>query len=40
MEMSLAFPADVNTSMSDKIKVVEYPALYINFWQHEKVGKY
>ena len=31
MEITLAYSPEVNTSMSDRIKVAEYNAIYINF---------
>ena len=31
LEMTLACSPEVNTYMSDRIKVVEYHAMYINF---------
>ena len=31
--MTLVSSPEVNTYMSDKIKVAEYHAMYINFWK-------
>lgn len=31
MEITLAYSPEVNTAMSDRIKVAEYNAIYINF---------
>ena len=39
MEITLACFHEVNTYMSDKIKIAEYRAIYINLWKLVKAKK-
>ena len=38
MEITLASSPEVNTYMSDRIKVADYHAIYINFWKLEQIN--